>query len=219
MSIDFEELGQETIQSQYSSSPHIMGLVEEFRKQIDPTADIEEFYKKFFDPRTARGIGLDIWGIIVGIGREIEVDENDFFGFFGSGLTPMDNSPFYYEGATKIYKLQDEAYRELIFLKAYANISDATMPNIKYVLNKLLPNGAIAIEAEHMKLRIIFLSYEVQPYSMAIFKKYGLLNLGAGVGWEFYIIDPAETFGFDGSLMQQFDQGIFAPYDVQTGEE
>jgi hypothetical protein len=81
-----------------------------------------------------------------------------------------------------------------------------------------LPGGAIAIEAEHMKLRIIFLSYNVQPYSIAIFKKYGLLNLGAGVGWEFYIIDPAETFGFDGSLMQPFDQGIFAPYDVQNGE-
>jgi hypothetical protein len=53
---------------------------------------------------------------------------------------------------------------------------------------------------------------------MAIFKKYGLLNLGSGVGWEFYIIDPAETFGFDGSLMQPFNQGIFAPYDVQNGE-
>ena len=218
MSIDFEELGYKTIQSQYSSSPHIMGIVEAFRQKIDPTAEIADFFIKYFDPRTARGIGLDIWGIIVGIGREIEVDENDFFGFYGQNLTPFDNSPYFYEGATQIYKLADEAYRELIFLKAYANISDATMPNIKYVLNKLLPGGAIAIEAEHMKLRIIFLSYEVQPYSMAIFKKYGLLNLGAGVGWEFYIIDPNETFGFEGSLMQPFDNGIFAPYDIQNGE-
>jgi hypothetical protein len=78
-----------------------------------------------------------------------------------------------------------------------------------------MPNGAIAIESEHMKLRIIFLSYEVQPYSLAIFKKYGLLNLGAGVGWEYYIINPGETFGFDGSGMQPFDQGIFSPYDIQ----
>jgi hypothetical protein len=103
-------------------------------------------------------------------------------------------------------------------LKAYANISDATMPNIKYVLNKLLPGGAIAIEAEHMKLRIIFLLYNVQPYSMAIFKKYGLLNLGAGVGWEFYIIDTNETFGFDGGGYTNFDNGIFAPYDIRNGE-
>ena len=68
-----------------------------------------------------------------------------------------------------------------------------------------------------MKLRVVFLSYEVQPYTMAIFKQYGLMNLGAGVGWEYYIIDPTETFGFAGSDMQNFDNGIFAPYGVVQG--
>ena len=216
MSIDFTALWEKTIQSQYGTSPHIMGLAEKFAKEIDPNPDIEDFYKLIFDPRTARGIGLDIWGIIVGVDRLVEVSSEDFFGFYGQNLTPFDNSPFFYEGATNIYKLADEAFRELIFLKAWANISDATMPNIKYVLNQLIPNGAIAIEAEHMKLRVIFLSYEVQPYTMAIFKKYGLLNLGAGVGWEYYIINPDETFGFDGSGMQPFDQGILSPYDIQN---
>lgn len=218
MSVNFEELGYKTIQSQYSSSPHIMGIVEAFRQEIDPTADILDFFIKYFDPRTARGIGLDIWGIIVGIGREIKVDDTDFFGFYGSDLTPFDNSPFYYEGATKIYKLQDEAYRELIFLKAYANISDATMPNIKYLLNELLGEKFVAIQVDTMQIRVIFLSYDIEPYSIAILKQYGLLNLGAGVGWEYYIIDPEETFGFDGSGLQPFDQGIFAPYDVLVGE-
>jgi hypothetical protein len=218
MSVNFEELGYKTIQSQYSSSPHIMGIVEAFRQEIDPTADILDFFIKYFDPRTARGIGLDIWGIIVGIGREIEVDDTDFFGFYGSDLTPFDNSPFYYEGATKIYKLQDEAYRELIFLKAYANISDATMPNIKYLLNELLGEKVVAIQVDTMQIRVIFLSYDIEPYSIAILKQYGLLNLGAGVGWEYYIIDPEQTFGFDGSGLQPFDQGIFAPYGVLAGE-
>lgn len=217
--IDFKELWEKTIQSQYSNSPHIKGLVEKFAEEIDPNPDIETFYNDIFNPLTARGIGLDIWGEIVGIDRLIEVDTEDFFGFFGSGLTPFDNSPYYYEGATNIYRLEDEAFRELIFLKAWANISDATMPNIKYVLNQLLPNGVLMIEAEHMKLRAIFLSYEVPAYSLAIFKKYGLLNLGAGVGWEYYIINPDETFGFDGSLMQPFDQGIFAPYSVTQPNE
>ena len=218
MSVNFEELGYKTIQSQYSSSPHIMGIVEAFRQEIDPTADILDFFIKYFDPRTARGIGLDIWGIIVGIGREIEVADTDFFGFYGSDLTPFDNSPFYYEGATKIYKLQDEAYRELIFLKAYANISDATMPNIKYLLNELLGEKVVAIQVDVMQIRVIFLSYDIEPYSIAILKQYGLLNLGAGVGWEYYIIDPEQTFGFDGSGLQPFDQGIFAPYNVLAGE-
>jgi hypothetical protein len=114
--------------------------------------------------------------------------------------------------------MSDNAFRELIFLKAWANIADSTMPSIKYVVNALFPNGATAIEAEHMKVRVIFFSYAVPPYSFAILRKYGLFNLGAGVGWEYYILDPDETFGFEGSGMQNFDNGIFAPYDIQDGE-
>ena len=116
--------------------------------------------------------------------------------------------------------MADDAFRELIFLKAWANIADATMPSIKFVINSLIPGGATAIEAEHMKLRVIFLSYVVPPYTFALLKRYGLFNLGAGVGWEYYIVDPNTTFGFDGSGLQPFNQGIFAPYPIiDTTEE
>ena len=127
----------------------------------------------------------------------------------------MDNAPFYHErGATNLYRMADDAFRELIFLKAYANIANATMPSIKYVINAIFPNGATAIEAEHMKIRVIFFSFVVPAYSFALLKRYGLFNLGAGVGWEYYIIDPTQTFGFEGSGMQNFDNGVFAPYDI-----
>jgi hypothetical protein len=217
--IDFEDLWERTIQSQYGTSPHIKGIIESFAKQIDPTMEIEEFYKKYFDPRTAEGIGLDIWGIIVGASREIEVDTYDYFGLEGQNLKAFDQAPYWHEkGSTNLYRMSDNAFRELIFLKAWANIADSTMPSIKYVVNALFPNGATAIEAEHMKVRVIFFSYAVPPYSFAILRKYGLFNLGAGVGWEYYILDPDETFGFEGSGMQNFDNGIFAPYDIQDGE-
>lgn len=214
MSVDFEELAEKTIQSQYSSSPHIKGIVEAFRQMIEPTADIQEFYEKFFDPRTARGIGLDIWGIIVGAERNIETFSDEFWGLRGQNLKQFNEAPFFHEGATKVYRLEDEAFRELIFLKAYANISDTTMPSIKNVINRLFPKGGTALEAGHMKIRVIFLSYEMNPYTFALFKQYSLQCLGAGVGWEYYIIDPTETFGFDGSLMETFDNGIFNPYGV-----
>lgn len=219
--VDFTDLWERTIQSQYGTSPHIKGIIEAFAKQIDPTMEIEEFYKKYFDPRTAEGIGLDIWGIIVGASREIEVDTYDYFGLEGQNLKAFDQAPYWHEkGSTNLYRMSDNAFRELIFLKAWANIADATMPSIKFVINKLFPGGATAIEAEHMKLRVIFFSYVVPPYSFALLKRYGLFNLGAGVGWEYYIVDPMETFGFEGSGMQNFDNGIFAPYDIiDTNEE
>ena len=213
--IDFTELWEKTIQSQYGTSPHIKGIIEAFAKRIDPTIDIETFYRDYFDPRTAVGVGLDIWGAIVGADRLIEVDDFNYFGLEGQRLANMDNAPFYHErGATNLYRMADDAFRELIFLKAYANIANATMPSIKYVINAIFPNGATAIEAEHMKIRVIFFSFVVPAYSFALLKRYGLFNLGAGVGWEYYIIDPTQTFGFEGSGMQNFDNGVFAPYDI-----
>jgi hypothetical protein len=251
MSVDFEDLGLKTIQSQYSSSPHIMGIIEAFRQEIDPTEDIADFFIKYFDPRTARGIGLDIWGIIVGISRVLEVDaSNEYFGFNGQNMQNYDNAPFYYDSATNTFILADEAYRDLIFMKAYANIADETLPSIKEILNKILPNGTYVIKGgapyfdidkattfgfnsdlqnydngsfasnqlidgnKAYKLRVVFLKYDIPPYLLAMFKQYGLLNRGSGVGWEYYIVVPAETFGFAGSDMQNFDNGIFAPYSV-----
>ena len=220
MVVDFVDLWERTIQSQYGTSPHIKGIIETFATQIDPTMEIEEFYKKYFDPRTAEGIGLDIWGIIVGASREIEVDDYEYFGFQGSLLQPFDQAPFWIEkGKTNLYRMADDAFRQLIFLKAWANIADSTMPSIKYVIYQLFPGGAVAIEAERMKIRVIFLSYVVPPYSFALLKRYGIFNLGAGVGWEYYIVDPNETFGFAGSGMQNFDNGIFAPYPIIDAEE
>ena len=212
---DFTELYERTIQSQYGTSPHIKGLIQKFAERIDPTTDIETFYRNYFDARTAVGVGLDVWGEIVGASRYIDVDSYDYFGFEGQNLKAFNQAPFYTErGATNLYRMSDDAFRELIFLKAYANISDATLPSIKFVINKIFPNGATAIQAEHMKLRVIFFSYAVPAYSFALLKRYGLFNLGAGVGWEYYIVDPTQTFGFDGSGMQNFDNGIFAPYDI-----
>ena len=212
---DFIELYERTIQSQYGTSPHIKGLIRKFAERIDPTTDIETFYRDYFDPRTAVGVGLDVWGEIVGVDRYIEVDNYDYFGYDGQNVKAFDQAPYYRErGATNLYKMSDNAYRELIFLKAYANIGDATMPSIKFLVNKIFPSGALTIKAGHMKIRIVFLSYVVPDYSFAILKRYGLFNLGAGVGWEYYIVDPTQTFGFEGSGMQNFDNGIFAPYDI-----
>ena len=69
MSLDFNDLALRTIQSQYGASPHIIGIVEAAAKQLDPTGDIKTFYDKVFNPLTAEGVGLDIWGRIVGASR------------------------------------------------------------------------------------------------------------------------------------------------------
>jgi hypothetical protein len=212
---DFNDLYLRTIQSQYGTSPHIIGIIEKFKERIDPTTDIETFYRDYFDPRTALGLGLDIWGDIVGVSRTIEVLDIDYFGFEGSLLLPFDQAPFYFEpGQTTKYRLADDAFRKLIFIKAWANISDASLPSVKYVLQQLFDKDITAINLGNMTIRVLFQTYDIQPFEMALLTQFGLPNLGAGVGWEYYIVDPAQTFGFEGSGMQNFDNGNFAPYNI-----
>lgn len=223
MSIDFSGLNLETIQSQYGASPHIRGIVAAFAQEIDPNADINLFYDKIFDLDTTEGIGLDIWGLIVGVPRMMQIDREDYFGFFGSFLQPFNQGPFYEtDHLGNYYALSDAAYRRLIYYKALSNISDSTAE----AQNRLLANlFADEIAQGHslyilpvgaMKIRAVF-DFYLDSVSLAMFKAYGLLNRGAGVGWEWYQIAPGDTFGFNGSGLQPFNQGVFDPYGLQPG--
>lgn len=216
MNLDFNDLALRTIQSQYGASPHIIGIVEAAAKQLDPTGDIKTFYDKVFNPLTAEGVGLDIWGRIVGASRYLTVENEDFFGFYGSLLNPFNQAPFFVEGDTDRFRLTDEAYRDLIFLKAAANIGNATLPSLKEILSRLFDDPVLVMNIGEMKVRIVFEFY-LTPYQRALFREYGVLNLGGGVGFEYYEIDPAGTFGFNGSELQPFNQGVFNVYPIQQG--
>ena len=217
MSLNFDELAEKTIQSQYGASPHILGIVEAAAKQLDPTGDIKTFYDKVFNPLTAEGVGLDVWGRIVGASRYLTVNNEDFFGFYGSQLNPFNNAPFYVSGDTDRFRLTDSAYRDLIFLKAAANIGNATLPSIKEILTSLFEKPVLVMNIGEMKIRIVFTFY-LSAYQLALLREYGILNVGAGVNMEYYQIDPDQTFGFNGSGLLPFNQGIFQPYPIQEGD-
>ena len=80
---------EETVQSQYAASPTIRALVDGFNKGVDPRSDTQLFYDRIFNPATAQGVGLDIWARIVGVERNVYLDQIDKnFGFFiQSGAT------------------------------------------------------------------------------------------------------------------------------------
>lgn len=224
MSIDFPALTLETIQSQYGASVHIRGIVEAFSQAIDPNADINLFYDKIFNLDTAEGVGLDIWGLIVGVPRMMKVDSDEFFGFDGSLLEPFNQAPFYDENTLgNYYALSDTAYRQLIYYKALSNISESTAESQNRLFSLLFADevaqgkNLYILPVGVMKIRALFEFY-LSSARLAIFKAYGLLNRGAGVGWEWYMIDKKKTFGFNGSGLMPFDQGVFDPYHVQPGD-
>lgn len=220
MATSFTEITLKTIQSQYSASHAMVALITSFGERLDPDEDINLFYEKYFNPYTAVGVGLDCWGRLVGVGREIYVNSLDFFGFLGQGLQPFDQSPFYTESASEgVVSLSDDAYRWLIFYKASANIGTEDMAKTNELLVQLMSINrddatCYVLETNPMEVLVVF-EFFLEEFERALFEKYGFLNKSGGVGVSMYEVDSSQTLGFDGSGLQPFGQGFFNVYDVK----
>lgn len=194
---------QPYIQSQYGSSTTIYQILDDFRSNINPSKDMLVFYDNIFNIATANGVGLDVWGEILVIGRTI--------------TDPINGKKF---------TLEDDEYRSLLYYKALANITDASLATLNYMLNKLFPElGGVVFNVIDekqredgtfynnypMHVRFAFAMY-LTDVQLAIFRIGANLIVGAGVGWSLVMIDTDNTFGFNGSLLQPFNNGVFDPY-------
>lgn len=133
----------ETVQSQYANSPIITTLILNFASAINPYSNIDNFYDMIFNVDTATGYGLDVWGRIVGVNRILKISNpGEYFGFEESGeASGFDQAPFYSGAAlTSNFILSDQAYRQLILVKAFANISRCAIPVLNQMLMTLFPN-------------------------------------------------------------------------------
>jgi hypothetical protein len=141
----------ETVQSQYANSAIITTLLTNFAAWIDQTENFENFFDLIFNVDTAIGYGLDVWGRIVGVNRVLQISTpGSYFGFEESGEASGFNQASFYAGAplTSNYILSDQAYRELILMKAFANISSCAIPVLNHMLMTLFPRRGNAYVTE-----------------------------------------------------------------------
>lgn len=212
----------DTILSQYGVSERIKRLLRGFDELIKPDADIELFYNNVFNILTAQGAGLDIWGVIIGIGRNIQVKssapDNTYLGFKGSGQDVFNSSPFYNTSAgTETVTLADNAYRELLLIKQSANISRTDIASLENLLERLYSGRGnfYILETGPMKLRYVFEFY-LKPFEESLALRRDLPPKPAGVTYEIYQIKPKQTFGFNGANMNTFNHGVFDPKGIQA---
>ena len=197
------------VQSQYSASPKMLHILSTFRDEMNVRSDYLLFYKMIFNVYTAQGIGLDIIGRIVGIERTIEDVQTGF------AIT-----------------LEDEYYRQLILYKALSNIMQSTIPALTKLIKMLFPgvkayvitiedyvqnDDGVFYNRRPMYIRWVFKKF-FSNLELAVFKVAGTLCRGGGVGWHLYTIDTKEVFGFDGSELLPFNQGIFDPIGLVKGD-
>lgn len=192
---------ERTIISQYANSATIVQLVRNMNTYLDPRADFDAFFDYVWNVESAQGFGLDIWGRIVGISRELLIpDAPNFFGFNeATGSAHSFNESPFYDGTppvTQTYKLADDAYRQLILVKALANISATNAPSINQLLqNMFAGRGRCYVnDLGGMALRYTF-EFDLTPYEFAIMTQSGALPRPAGVG-AILITTDIPVFGF-----------------------
>lgn len=181
---------EETILTQYSASPKLLSIIDTFNQAINLDDFTSEFIEKVWDLTTCETFGLDMWGKIVGVSRYINAPiDSSSFGFYEADdaspeyPTPFNESPFY-GGAqeTTNVRLADDAYRTLIFCKAFTNISIATIPEINRFLKILFykRGRAYCVNYRDMTIGLTF-EFELAPYEESILTNYDVVPVPSGV--------------------------------------
>ena len=187
----------QTLLSQYCDSPTIKGMLQSFNEAVDPSADIAAFYLNIWNVATAVGNGLDIWGQIVGVSRYLQIPSSPYLGYeeaytaptAATGAQPFNQAPFY-NGvqATNAFALSDKQYRQLIMVKAAANISNLSVPSINALLraefgtnNGSDPYGPAYVQDLQNMTFNYYLGFTPSPAQVAIIQNSGVFPRPAGV--------------------------------------
>lgn len=206
---------EQTIISQYGNSATITRLIRDMNEYLDPRADFDAFYNFVWNVDTAQGFGLDVWGRIVDIGRELLVSDAElYFGFSDAlpGSFPFGEQPFF-DGtppATQTYRLADDAYRTLILVKALSNISATNARSLNQLLQNLFGDrGRCYVnDLGGMRLRYTF-EFLLTPFEFAIITQSGAIPRPAGVGATIFNTD-VPVFGFSEAVgSSPFGEGPF----------
>ncbi|MGX7346555.1 DUF2612 domain-containing protein [Acetobacter pasteurianus] len=183
---------QQTILSQYSSSPTIGSLIEGWNQALDPFTLIDAWYADVWDLDTAQGYGLDVWGRIVGVSRVLKVTSSKYFGFSeANDLTEegFNSAPFFAgNAATDNYSLSDDGYRQLIKAKALANITDGSVFSINKILTTLFAGQGDAYVQDNgnMSMTYVF-NFVPTDVQVSIIENSGVLPRPAGVAISYSI--------------------------------
>jgi hypothetical protein len=211
---------RDTILSQYANSPTLTGLIDYFNQWIDPETDLNNFFDFVWNVDTAVGFGLDIWGRIVNVSRNLQIDNPaSYLGFDEANTgtaTETDARPFgqgvFYNGppASTTFALSDDAYRKLIMVKALANITDCTAASLNALLRFLFEGQGrcYMVDTGGMSIRYVF-EFNLSPVELSIMTRSSAVPRPAGVLVQILQLDPSATFGFNEGGLQPFGQGTF----------
>lgn len=182
----------DTILAQYAGSPKLRSLIETFNTTMDTGTFLDNFYDVIWNIETADTYGLDVWGKIVVVSRLLTVTPSEkFFGYDEAtnetpvidDPQPFDQAPFYTgDQQTSTVSLTNDAYRKLIMLKAMANITDCTIPNMNKMLMYMFgSSGKAYVRNDGGMVMTYVFEFQLSTVELAIVQSSGALPSPAGV--------------------------------------
>lgn len=201
---------KDTIMSQYANSPAILGLIQGMNDALDPQYFIDDFYNYVYRLSTAKGFGLDIWAEKVGVSRNAPMaDPNAKNLGFADGFEPWNNAPWSDGGAFSSFRLDDNSLRKLIIIKAATNILYATAFNInKFLLMIFDGRRAYYNITGHMAAEYVF-EFSLSNFERLVVYSLNMMPKPSGVGISYREVDTDRVFGFNGSGLSNFNNGVF----------
>ncbi len=180
------------IQPQYAHAKVFGALAALFQQEVDSTLQLSEIYQNIANPATCSGVFLDWMGTRVGVTRQVTLDSGTYF-------------------------LDDETFRFLVYLKALSNISDASAATMNTMISQLVGIDFLVIDNLDMTISLRFFG-ELTSQQLFVLQTYGILNRGAGVGYDITTNLTTDVFGFSGSGLQPFNRAPFANLTVISNE-
>ncbi|WGS75536.1 DUF2612 domain-containing protein [Edwardsiella piscicida] len=206
---------KETILTQYSASQSLLSIIDTFNQAVSLDDFTDEFIDRVWDLTTCETFGLDMWGKVVGASRYIKAAiDSDSFGFSeaddGGGYpSPFNDQPFFAGiQETETVRLSNNAYRTLIFCKAFSNISIATIPDVNRFLAMLFKwrGRCYCVNYRQMTMGITF-EFPLEPFEISILQNYEVTPIPSGVLLRINQVVPP-YFGFTEEAYP-FNDGTF----------
>lgn len=177
---------------QYDQAPNLSALLKSSDAFVQNNVSKfwEDWEKNVFNIRTADTFGLNLWGKILGVER-IK----------------------YTNDAGETVAFTDDMYRLLLLARVMKFNSNGSLKSINDYLQFVFEGKPVfCVTNNDMSIRII-LYYHPSTEDMAVIQSDGFIPVPAGVLVNYYVVPPEETFGFDGSGLTGFDDGVFVMFN------
>ncbi|MCU5775136.1 DUF2612 domain-containing protein [Erwiniaceae bacterium BAC15a-03b] len=182
----------DTILTQYAESPKLKSIIYSFNEAIGAEGFIDDFYDMIWNINTAGTYGLDVWGKIVVVSRMLTLTENKIVFGYSEALStpatiddpqPFNQAPFHSgDNLTSTVNLTNDVYRKLIMMKAAANISDCTIPNLNMLLSYMFGDrGRCYVRSDGPMVMSYVFEFLLSESDLAIVQSSGALPAPVGV--------------------------------------